>query len=132
MSHAPNLRGGQASDQATSGDQAGPGSNRRTNRAKGTHEKHGGQCMQGSRPSLPEASLNNRPDAPHESAYTTTITNANTSPTQQPPSQSITVHARPASRRMRRDVRPAHVPVGRAVHALPGSMPHAALTTTLG
>src|ERR1700691_2261590 len=97
MSHAPNLRGGQASDQATSGDQAGPGSNRRTNRAKGTHEKHRGQCMQGSRPSLPEASLNNRPDAPHESAYTTTITNANTSPTQQPPSQSITVHARPGT-----------------------------------
>jgi hypothetical protein len=40
MSHAPNYGSGQASDQATSGDQAGTGSNRRTDRQKGTRATH--------------------------------------------------------------------------------------------
>jgi hypothetical protein len=53
MSHAPHNRGGQASDQATSGGQAGTGSNRRTDQAKSTHARAQGQCMWESRPSPP-------------------------------------------------------------------------------
>jgi|ERR1700728_570207 len=43
----PTLRGGQASDQATSGGQAGTGSNRRTDQAKSTHAKRRASAYEG-------------------------------------------------------------------------------------
>ena len=46
MSHAPQ-RGGQASDQATSGGQAGTGSNRRTDQDKSTHAERRASAYEG-------------------------------------------------------------------------------------
>ena len=45
MSHATNYGGGQASDQATSGGQAGTGSDRRTDRREGHPRNTKGQCI---------------------------------------------------------------------------------------
>ena len=47
MGHAPSIRGGQASDQATSGGQTGTGSDRRTDQAKGTHTNRGASASVG-------------------------------------------------------------------------------------
>jgi hypothetical protein len=64
MSHTP--RGGQASDQATRGYQAGTGDSRQTNPHEDAHARHGVSASYESCLRPPAPSLNSGPDVPLE------------------------------------------------------------------